>query len=216
MNQNEPELSPPRDASGAGVEPGGLRSTAEIKLLICYMLHCVDKPVPRELIAEILIQDSLANYFEINNAVSELLRQGHIEMGSDAPDAPCRVTESGRHIAKTLELDLPYTVRTKAVSTAVKFLEKVRRQRENEVLIERREEGGYCVTCRVMDGATELMAVRILVADQLQASTIREIFLDDPAVAYSGVLALFTGDINPVFEAAWRLKNQPPDKSEDS
>jgi hypothetical protein len=204
------------DASGAGVEPGGLRSTADIKLLICYLLTSVGEPVSRALIAQILQQDGLANYFEINNAVTELLRQEHIAQVPDSGEAAYTVTPTGRHIAGTLESTLPYSVRTKAVSAAAKLLAKARHERENEVKIEKREPGGYSVTCRVLDRGTELMSVTVMVADELQASTVREIFLSDPAVAYSGVVALLTGDINPVFEAAWRARRaeNPGDSDE--
>ena len=39
----------PPDASGAGVEPGGLHSTADIKLLICYLLASVGEAASRAL-----------------------------------------------------------------------------------------------------------------------------------------------------------------------
>lgn len=64
------------DAFDEGIEPGGLRSRNEIKVLVCYLLKSIEQPISKQLINEILQENSLANYFEINQAVSDLVRAG--------------------------------------------------------------------------------------------------------------------------------------------
>ena len=58
-------------------------------------------------------------------------------------------------------------------------------------------ERGYVVSCSVMDREVELMKVRLMVADEIQAKTVREIFLDDPSAIYTGVVELMTHDHIP-------------------
>ena len=42
------------DAFTGGVEPGGLRSQSDIRLLICYMLASVQEPLSKEDIVMVL------------------------------------------------------------------------------------------------------------------------------------------------------------------
>ena len=42
------------DAFSAGVEPGGLYSSQEIKILICYMLNGAGEPMPRQAVLDII------------------------------------------------------------------------------------------------------------------------------------------------------------------
>ena len=59
------------DAFDEGIEPGGLRSRNEIKVLVCYLLKSIEQPISKQLINEILQENSLANYFEINQAYGQ-------------------------------------------------------------------------------------------------------------------------------------------------
>ena len=63
-----------QDAFSAGVEPGGLYSSQEIKILICYMLAGVGEPLARHSVLEILSGNGMANFFEAGAAVDELIR----------------------------------------------------------------------------------------------------------------------------------------------
>ena len=59
------------DAFSQGVKPGGLRSRNEIKILICYIICKIDSGITKEQLNEILSSEGLANYFEVNQALSE-------------------------------------------------------------------------------------------------------------------------------------------------
>ena len=61
-----------------GIAPGGLRQKTEIRLLVCYLLKKFDKKITRSKINEILQENSIANYFEVNQAISELIRDGRV------------------------------------------------------------------------------------------------------------------------------------------
>ena len=74
------------DAFDEGIEPGGLRSRNEIKVLICYLLKSIEQPISKQLINEILQENGLANYFEINQAVSDLVKAGSLEETAQESD----------------------------------------------------------------------------------------------------------------------------------
>ena len=86
-----------QDAFSAGVEPGGLYTVQEIKILICYMLLGVGEPLPRDAITDILAGDGMANFFEITAAIDELTRQGHLTEQDDLVSP----TDTGRQVAST-------------------------------------------------------------------------------------------------------------------
>ena len=67
------------DAFAGGIEPGGPRNTAEIGILICYMLDNINKPFPKDDLVSVIQENGIANYFETISAVSELVKCKNIE-----------------------------------------------------------------------------------------------------------------------------------------
>ena len=47
----------------AGISPGGLKETYEVKILVCYLLSALDAPLSRENIAEICTGSGITDYF---------------------------------------------------------------------------------------------------------------------------------------------------------
>ena len=179
------------DAFTGGVDYGGLTNQNQIRLLVCYMLYSVDAPLSSEQMLAIIFENGLANYFETGDAIARLRELGHIRESEEG--GAFVITESGLSIIRTLEADLPFSVREKAAKAAVRLLARIKTEIENPVEIKASEDG-YTVTCRVCDGGRDLLLLSLHVADMLQANTVKEQFLSDPGRVYSGVLALQTGD----------------------
>lgn len=185
---------PIQDAFSAGVEPGGLYSSQEIKILICYMLAGVDEPLPRQSVLEIIAAGGMANFFEAGAAIDELIRLHNLTEGEDGR---LYLTEDGRQAASTLSGMIPFTLRERSVQAALKLLTRMRREKENRVKVKKLEHGRL-VTCEIQDAGQPLLSFSLRVADDLQAGLIRERFLEDPTLIYSSLIALLTGD------AAWK------------
>ena len=182
------------DAFSAGVEPGGLYSSQEIKILICYMLAGVDEPLPRQSVLEIIAAGGMANFFEAGAAIDELIRLHNLTEGEDGR---LYLTEDGRQAASTLSGMIPFTLRERSVQAALKLLTRMRREKETRVTVKKLEHGRL-VTCEIQDAGQPLLSFSLRVADDLQAGLIRERFLEDPTLIYSSLIALLTGD------AAWK------------
>lgn len=196
------------DAFTAGVAPGGLTNTKEIKILICYILKTVDRPLSRRQLDEIVLTHQLCNYFEFSNALKELADTGSIEAQTDDADTYYTIQPQGITIASTLGRDLPYTVREKAVKCAFLLLARAKREAENKVVIEQQEAGCY-VTCNVLDKDDPLLSMQLYVGDNEQAKMVKEHFLADPELVYKGVLALLTGDSEELVKYLLEHKEQP-------
>lgn len=173
-----------------GVEPGGLRTSQEIKILVCYMLLGAGEPMPRQAVLEIISGNGMANFFETGSAIDELIRLGHV---TESDDGRLTLADTGRQVADTLSGMIPYTLRERSVKSALQLLTRIRRERENTVTIEKLSHG-YNVTCSIDDGEHPLLSFTLRVADDLQAQMIRENFLNDPVLLYRSLLAILSGD----------------------
>ncbi len=172
-----------------GVEPGGLRNRNEIKTLICYLVSHLDTPITKGQLNTVICEEGLANYFELNQALSEVIDNGNISVYGDSDDPELIITQIGKQNTATLERDLPYTVRESALNAAVRLQTRLRREREHKIQIDRLE-NGCNITMSVLDGNDELMTVTIFVADYEQALAVKEKFLSDPVRVYSNIIAL--------------------------
>ena len=179
------------DAFTAGVEPGGLNTTQEIKILLCYMLHTVNQPMRREDVVDIILAHGMANYFDTEEAIDDLLRLQHLVEGDDHRIA---TTVTGSQIGDSLSVRVPYTLRERSVKAALELLRRRQVEQDNKVYIRRLEEGGCEATCTVEDHGTPLLSVTLRLADEWQAGQIKEHFLQDPALLYRSVLAVLTGE----------------------
>ena len=178
------------DAFTGGVAPGGLRSKSDIRILICYLLKSVDAPLSGEDIIRVLQEKALANYFEVNDALSALVSLGNIRREEDGTYV---LEPQGRSVAENLDVLLPLSVRDKAIAAAMTMLASAKIERENTVTTTRTDKG-YNVSCHISGGDMELMNLTVYVPDLYQARTVKKNFHRDPQRIYNLLLAALTGD----------------------
>ena len=179
-----------KDAVSAGVSSvGGLFSTAEIKILVCYIISSIDRPVPGQMLANTLHYEGIANCFEVNDAIDSLCKSGHLKL-VDKKDDTYIITESGRSTAQTLKTSLPYAVKDRAYNPAVKMAAQFKNAKESDIKITK-ENGKMFITCSAMDGGQPFMSIKLLVADEEQAHYIKYRFLNDNSI-YSKIIEILT------------------------
>lgn len=180
------------DALTGGVEPGGLRTRSEIRILICYLLAGIEAPLAKDDLINIAVDNGLANYFELAGAIDEMAQKGIIAVSGKNSEF-CSATETSRMISKQLDAELPPTVRRKALAAAVNLLAKAKREQENRVEIVPSERG-FRVNCHISGGETDLMSFSLHVPDLAQANLVKENFHSSPETVYRMLLALVTGE----------------------
>ena len=94
------------DAFTAGVRPGGLTSSTEIRLLLCYLVKNAG-PITRQEIENALMEEALVNYFEIGSCLDDITKQALVTLTGDS----YTITDKGRKVAQELAYDLPRSVR---------------------------------------------------------------------------------------------------------
>lgn len=180
-----------KDAVSAGVsEIGGLFSTADIRVLICYILSSIDDAVPGNLLANTLHYEGIANCFEVNDSIAALCKSGQIKL-IDPKDDTYVITESGRNVAETLKTSLSIVVKERAYTAAIKMVSHFKNTKETDIKISR-EGNKTFITCSAIDEDTPFMSVKLLVSDEEQALHIKEKFLNDPTKIYSTLIDLLT------------------------
>ncbi len=176
------------DAFGAGVDVGGLRVKNDIKILVCYILKSVNAPLSINDLTKIMVEKSLANYFEIQEAISSLKKMGNINI--DESDL-CVINEQGLEVANQLDKILPFTVREKVTEAAFNLLAEAKIKKENKVEFEMTK-NGYNVTCHISGGDFDLFKFTLYAPDMLQANLIKENFYKDPESIYKLFLSWLT------------------------
>ena len=179
-----------KNASGAGVSRGGLFSTSEIKILICYILSAIDEPVPVDMLANVLHYEGLANAFEVSDAVVSLSQSGHIS-ATDSTEQIYAITASGKETATTLKSSLSSVVKERAYLAVMKMLAKFKNAKDNQFEITH-ENGSTYLSCSAIDNGKAFITVKLLITDEDQGSFIREKFLENPSAIYSKIIEMLT------------------------
>ncbi len=180
------------DAFTSGVAPGGLLNSREIRVLVCYMLSGVDEPMDRQTIVEIIFAEGMANFFETEAAIDELINLGNL---TEDEEGFLELTPVGREASETLSGRLPFTIRTRAVEAAVKLMTRKRRAKDTKVDIVKLDTG-VAVTCSIDRTEHPMMSFTLRVADTQQAELVRDRFLDDPVTIYRLLISLLSGEAN--------------------
>ncbi|MBQ7543095.1 MAG: DUF4364 family protein [Clostridia bacterium] len=178
------------DAFTSGVETGGLFHTDEIKTLVCYLLQKIDAPLSVEQVRQILVSQGLANYFDVSESVSELLRTGNVTSDFSEQEEVLHLTATGREALGELLGEIPRTVREKALSAALEAVAKAHNARQTQIEVEPCG-SGYHVTFHIADGGEDLMRITLYAVDMIQVNKMKDAFLKDPVRIYSGILASF-------------------------
>ena len=174
----------------------GIRSTEKIRIIICYILKNVDSPLTRDNMQSALYDNGIANYFEISQAIDNLLDVGAVEIA----DNVLVLNSKGEQIARDLNDELSLFIKNEAVRAAKLTAVYEKRKKENDISIVKLDDKKYRLDITLLSGLTdsdstdELMKVSVFVTDSLQAETMKTTFLNNPVRLYEKVIEGLTED----------------------
>lgn len=160
------------DAFTAGVRPGGLTSSTEIRLLLCYLIKNAS-PISRRELETALLDEALVNYFEIGTGLDDLLRQGLAE----CRDNIYTITEKGTKVAAELAYDLPRSVRERAVTAVLRTQIWNKKSAQYHAEITAQPDGHYLVDCTVNGLSREVFDLRLTMPDRETAELVKHRFI---------------------------------------
>ena len=148
-----------------------LKDVQTVKILICYLLYRIGKPVDTEQLYDISVSTEIINYFFYQDALDYLIKNDSIIIDNS----------NGK------KNYVPKSYRDKIVVAALKYFAKLKY--ESEVKIEYiKLENGYYIHCRCLDLKDDLMDLKLFAPDLRQANLIGERIMLNPTGFYSKIL----------------------------
>ena len=160
------------DAFTAGVRPGGLTSSTEIRLLLCYLVKNAG-PIARQEIENALMEEALVNYFEIGSCLDDITRQQLVTV----QDNVYSITDKGRKVAQELAYDLPRSVRERAVAAVLRCQTWARKEAKYSASITEKPDGHCSVRCTVKGLDEALFCLDLGTPDRLSAELVKKQFI---------------------------------------
>ena len=179
------------DTFSKGIVPDGLREKNEIKRLLCYLLKALKRSLTRTQLNEIISECSVANYFDENVAVSELIAGGQVISEISEGDELITLTAKAELDVSNIERTLPRTVREKSVAAAIRVLSRERIIKESKVETVALEHG-YHVNFCVNDMDTEMLKITVYIPDESQIETVKRNFFNNAVSIYSDIISSLT------------------------
>lgn len=175
---------------------GGIRSTEKIRIIICYILKNVDSHLTRDHIQSALYDNGIANYFEISQAIDNLIDVCAVEINDN-----CLIlNQKGEQIARDLNDELSLFIKNKAVRATKLTVIYEKRKKENAVSIVKVDDKKYRLDITLLSGQAddentdELIKVSVFATDSLQAETMKTTFLNNPVRLYEKIIEALTED----------------------
>lgn len=169
------------DAFMGGVQDGGLRSTLEIHMLICYLLAHIDEKMTADVITETVVEGEIANYFETTSALQSLIDRGLILQDENGRLTP---TDKCREYIGLVENELPWTIRTRSLELAGRLAVRKKFEKENGAEITEKD-GNFFVTLHLKnEGGFDIMTLTLLASSSEEAEQIKNRFFDNPIEVY--------------------------------
>ncbi len=180
-----------------GVRPGGLTTSTEIRILLCYLLKSVNIPLTRAEIEGALLGEELVNYFELSDALDKLCELGHLTQTAQG----YQVTPSGRDLADTLSSELPRSVRESAINAVLAAQQYKRKLAQHKAQIVKTEDGGWRACCTIEDLGEPVFSFELYLPDELTANAVKERFITDGDQIFRCMLGLLTGNRQMAIDA---------------
>lgn len=159
-----------------------------VKVLICYFLNQINRPVSPKQLTEIATGDGIINYFFFMEAVSSMLETNMMTL--EYPDGVPQyvLQEKGKRCAIEFKQIVPQSFRDRIMSAGLQFFTRLKN--ENTVKFElEKKKIGYMLHCTCHDNNDIiLMRLSLFVPDEEQAALMEKKIMENPSELYSKVV----------------------------
>lgn len=160
------------DAFLAGVKPGGLTGSTEIRLLLCHLIKSAG-PITRQELENALLEEALVNYFEIGSCLDDITRQKLVT----CEKSTYTITPDGAKVIAELADDLPRSVRERALSAALRAQVWARKEAAYSAKITEHPDGHCTILCTIRGLEADIFSMTLAMPDRMTAELVKKRFI---------------------------------------
>ena len=144
---------------------GFIHDMLDVKILILFIMNRVLYPVDAQKIYELAYQDDCLSYFDVCEAVPQMVKTGHLEQTEEQLYV---ITEKGRETCTATDDSLAYPVMQRAMAAVERFNREMRRDHYIHTEVIPRPDGDYSVVLGLDDEMGNLMTLELAAPPQRQ------------------------------------------------
>ena len=164
---------------------GYIHNMMDVKVLVLYIMSRVLYPVDLQKIYELAYQDDCLSYFDLAQAVPQMVDSGHLE---EVEGKRYVITEKGREACAVTEDAVAYPVMQRAQAAVDRYNRAVRRSSFVKTSVRQREGGDYSVSLSLNDEVSDLLRLELMAPTQKQAHRLAGAFSRNAETIYRLVM----------------------------
>ena len=160
---------------------GYIHNMMDVKVLVLYIMSRVLYPVDLQKIYELAYQDDSLSYFDLAQAVPQMVESGHLE---EVEGKRYVITEKGREACAVTEDAVAYPVMQRAQAAVDRYNRAVRRSSFVKTSVRQREGGDYSVSLSLNDEVSDLLKMELMAPTQKHAYRLAAAFSENAETIY--------------------------------
>ena len=163
---------------------GFIHDILDVKILILYVMSLVEEPVSAQTIYELCYQDERLSYFDVQEAVPQMVESGHLEKQGEN----YVITDKGRETEDITHDSIAFPVKQRARTAVEKLNRTTKREQFIRTEIREKENGEYAVRMGLDDLQGSLMELELTMPSLHQARKIENAFHKNAEAVYQSVM----------------------------
>ena len=160
---------------------GYIHNMMDVKVLVLYIMSRVLYPVDLQKIYELAYQDDCLSYFDLAQAVPQMVDSGHLE---EVEGKRYVITEKGREACAVTEDAVAYPVMQRAQAAVDRYNRAVQRSSFVKTSVRQREGGDYSVSLSLNDEVSDLLKMELMAPTQKHAYRLAAAFSENAETIY--------------------------------
>ena len=164
---------------------GFIHDMLDVKVLILYIMSRAMYPVDLQKIYELSYQDDGLSYFDVAQAVPQMVESGHLE---PVEGERYVITEKGREACAITQDAIAFPVMQRAGAAVDEYNRTVRRSSFVKTTVRQRESGDYSVLMSLNDDAGDLLKMELMAPTQKHAYRLANAFSKNAETIYRSIM----------------------------
>lgn len=165
---------------------------AENKLLLLYIFDNVQLPLSNTLITEIVLENNLLNYFQLQQYLSELVDSGFLRLEKENKKQLYNLNPTGKNVLRYFE---------NRISNSKKEILKSYLKSRSEILKKEVEitadyfpgdDNDYTITCKITENSSTIIELKLKADSNDKAKAICSKWKADPYKIYNSIMDSLT------------------------